>query len=147
MVDEGHVFSRKLEVPWNAVRARNEHAQVEGLVFTDGPLSHGVDDCHRACADRGGKFHMRSDFSTRSEAQAFADAIHQRMISQDTAYAASVTAKQTTGWAVPYQDRDDDGKPIGTKWYVNLKDRCDQVLQPSERTALKPYATKAEAQP
>lgn len=77
----------------------------------------------------------RLEFATQSEAQACADSIHQRMAANFTAYARSVAAGQTLRWAIPYQDVDESGRPIGSNWYVNVKDRCDSVLTTQETSA------------
>lgn len=82
---------------------------------------------------------MRRDFATQAAAQAFADAIHSRMIAADAAYADSVAKGHTTAWAIPYQDVDDSGNPVSATWWVNTKERVDKVLQASERTQLKPF--------
>ena len=66
----------------------------------------------------------RLEFNTRSEAQAKADAIHDWLLANDRAYAASVYAGFTEKWADPMQDRDENGTPIGTKWYVPVSERC-----------------------
>lgn len=66
----------------------------------------------------------RLSFPTRAEAQAKADAIHDWMLANDTAYAASVMAGHTTKWADPMQDVDDDGNVVGSMWYVPVSERC-----------------------
>ena len=66
----------------------------------------------------------RLSFPTRAEAQAKADAIHDWMLANDTAYAASVYAGHTVKWADAVQDYDENGKVIGSKWYVPVSERC-----------------------
>lgn len=82
----------------------------------------------------------RMEFATQRKAQDFADAVHQRMIGAEARYAANVAAGVTTAWAKPYQDTDENGDPIGTKWYVNLRsERTDKVLSGQEKTDAKPH--------
>ena len=81
---------------------------------------------------------MRRDFQTQVAAQAFADAIHSRMIAADATYADSVSKGHTKAWAIPYQDLDENEKPTGP-WWVNLKPRVNAVIRTEERAALKPF--------
>ena len=87
----------------------------------------------------------RLEFSTRIEAQAFADKMHANMIAVDPDYAKSVQKGHTTAWAIPYQERDIDGKVVGTLWYVNVKDRGRKACEPADATRLKTFAVKEVA--
>lgn len=78
----------------------------------------------------------RLAFSTRALAQAFADSVHSRMVAQNHSYRESVEAGQTLRWAIPYQDVDDNGTPISSEWFVNIKDRCEVVITRAERSAV-----------
>lgn len=80
---------------------------------------------------------MRLEFALKADAQAFAAKVHAQMIATNPDYAKSVTAGQTTAWAIPYQDRDAEGKVIGTLWYVNVKYRCLGAMTAQERGAIK----------
>ena len=80
----------------------------------------------------------RLEFSTRIEAQAFADKMHANMIAVDPDYAKSVQKGHTTAWAIPYQERDAAGKVVGTLWYVNVKDRGRKAAEPGDLPKLKP---------
>lgn len=73
----------------------------------------------------------RLEFTTRALAQAKADAIHLAMISADPDYARSVQAGHTLRWAIPYQDE------TTLVWCVNVKERGDKALAPSDRAKLK----------
>jgi hypothetical protein len=75
---------------------------------------------------------MRLTYSTQSTAQAVCDRIHASMIATDADYAQSAEANQTLRWAVPSQDVDDAGNPVGTNWYVGVNDRCRGVLTDDE---------------
>lgn len=79
---------------------------------------------------------MRLQFTTQAAAQAKADAIHAWMQSNNAAYAASVTAGRTLAACKPYQDRDKDGKVVGTSWYINLKVRHQNSLSVAEKQTL-----------
>lgn len=70
--------------------------------------------------------------TTRLEAQTICDAIHQRMIASNTAYARSVAAGQTVRWAVPRRDFDENEVETGD-YFVTIKDRCEPVLDAIER--------------
>ena len=87
----------------------------------------------------------RLEFATRIEAQAFADKMHANMIAVDPDYAKSVQKGHTTAWAIPYQERDEAGKVIGTLWYVNVKDRGRKAAEPADLVKLKPFAVKEVA--
>lgn len=82
---------------------------------------------------------MRLQYATREEAQAKASAIHAWMIANDSAYANSVSAGQTTSWAKPYRDFDTLGVPISIFWYVNCKERCRAALSAADLLALVSY--------
>ena len=82
----------------------------------------------------------RLEFSTQEEAQAFADKMHANMIAVDPEYAKSVAKGHTTAWAIPYQERDEAGKVIGTLWYVNVKDRGRKAAEPGDLVKLKPFS-------
>jgi len=60
----------------------------------------------------------RLQFNTQAEAQAKADAIHNWMLANDTAYAASVLAGHTTKWADPIHDEENN------VWLVPVSERC-----------------------
>jgi hypothetical protein len=81
--------------------------------------------------------HMRLEFDTKAAAQSKADAIHAWLVANNKDYAASVASGQTLRWAEPRQDLDRDGKPIGTKWHVSIKDRCLNALSTQEKNAIK----------
>ena len=38
----------------------------------------------------------------------------------------------TARWAIPYQDTDKDGKPVGTNWHIGVDERCRNVLVKDE---------------
>lgn len=82
---------------------------------------------------------MRMPFTTQAEAQAYTDAIHQRLLVSDQDYAESVKAGETVRWAVPYQDLDEAGVPLTSTWYVNLKARVLPVVRDAERSTLVEY--------
>lgn len=88
---------------------------------------------------------MRREFTTRSAAQSFADEVHDRMIENDKDYAARVESGQTTAWAIPYQELDENEKPLSSSWYVNLKDRCLKVLTTQERSSIKAYRGRTDS--
>ena len=74
----------------------------------------------------------RLQFNTQAEAQAKADAIHDWLLANDQAYAASVYAGHTIKWADPVQDYDEDGNVIGTLWYVPVSARCAGALEATD---------------
>jgi hypothetical protein len=80
---------------------------------------------------------MMLTFVSEQAAQAKALQIHEWMIANSDAYAESVAAGKTTAWAVPYQQKDEDGNVIDPAWCVNVKDRCLGALTDSERAAVK----------
>lgn len=84
---------------------------------------------------------MRLMFATRTEAQTFADRVHAWMIANNADYARSVSAGQTTAWARPYQDLDENRVPLNTNWYINLKERSVNACTAPERAAFLPYRT------
>ena len=82
----------------------------------------------------------RLEFATQEEAQAAADKLHANMIAVDPDYASSVAKGHTTAWAIPDQERDADGKVIGPRWYVNVKDRGRKAAEPADLVRLKPFS-------
>ena len=75
---------------------------------------------------------MKLTYSTKAEAQTRADSIHAALIKADPLYAESVSAGHTKQWAIPYQDMDEAGKPIDTKWHVTVNDQVMAVLTVDE---------------
>ncbi len=65
---------------------------------------------------------------TEAAAQELADRIHEYLIANDEAYAASVWAGHTLHWAFPSQD-----KETGL-WSVPIEPRCIGALTEAERT-------------
>ena len=74
----------------------------------------------------------RLEFATRLLAQAAADRIHAKMQQVDADYARSVSAGQTTAWAIPYLD------DVTGNWCVNVKDRGRKAAEPGDLPKLKP---------
>lgn len=86
---------------------------------------------------------MRMEFPNRAAAQAFCDAVHQKMIAANPEYAGAVSRGETTAYAKPYQDLDENDNPISTSWFVNAKPRYQGVMTAGERAQLKPFRAKA----
>lgn len=63
--------------------------------------------------------------------------MHKRLIASDKYYKERVRLGQTTAFAKPYQDIDENGKPISSNWYVNCKDRYQAVMTAAELSQLK----------
>ena len=64
---------------------------------------------------------------TESSAQELADRIHEYMIANDEAYAASVWAGQTLQWAIPAKDEETG------MWSVPVEPRCIGALTEDEK--------------
>lgn len=75
---------------------------------------------------------MKLYFPTKAEAQAAQDEIHAGMIASNPEYAKSVQEGQTKQWGIPMQDVDAKGRPIGTEWYIAVKNRCIDELTPED---------------
>lgn len=71
---------------------------------------------------------MRLTFATQKEAQDRADKFYADMQGH--------LEPGTVRWAIPYQDLDKDGKPIGTDWYVTVDQRVLGVMVGTEKTKL-----------
>ena len=78
----------------------------------------------------------RLRFATRVMASVFAAAVHSRMIALDEVYAGAVSRGHIARWAFPYQDLDEFDQPIGTDWFVNVKERVSKALTTGERVAI-----------
>lgn len=76
----------------------------------------------------------RRQVSLRADALAFANRVHQWMISTDSSYKRSVAAGQTLRWAIPYQLKDADGNLLRDGWQVNIKSRSYEALSTTEKT-------------
>jgi len=79
---------------------------------------------------------MKLYFPTRAQAQAVADRIHAERIAKYPDVAKSAQKGETTCWCVPAQDLDDKGSPIGTEWFIIVKDRCIGETTTQERAKL-----------
>ena len=79
---------------------------------------------------------MKLPILLQATAQAKADAIHAWLISNDSAYAASVSKGQTVRWAIP-RNIDDAGNPI-VGWHVVVKNRALGALTALEIASLLP---------
>ena len=79
---------------------------------------------------------MKLQFAKQADAQAYADKLHHWMLANNTYYAASVTAGHTKQWAIPYQQKDENGNVIDPMWCVGVKDRCMNALTVDERKAV-----------
>lgn len=86
---------------------------------------------------------MRLRYPDQLMAATKASEINAWMTANNTAYAKSVAAGQTTAWAIPYQDLDANGVPLYPYWFVNCKVRVSGALSPAETSALYPYKTGA----
>jgi len=82
---------------------------------------------------------MKLTFASKADAQARADKIHVALIADSPLYAESVALyifsagkAGTARWAIPYQDTDKDGKPVGTNWHIGVDERCRNVLVKDE---------------
>jgi len=74
---------------------------------------------------------------TEAAAQELADRCHAWLFANDTAYAASVAAGQTTAWAIPTQAESADA------WTVPVTERVLGALTDAERAEL-PLPAEAE---
>jgi hypothetical protein len=79
---------------------------------------------------------MKLYFGTKAEAQAKADSLHNWLLANDEAYAASVQEGTTKKWASPLQDLDSDGKPV-EQWFIVVKHRCAPALTSIEKLSVK----------
>ena len=88
---------------------------------------------------------MRLAFATKAAAQAVADRLHAYMQATNSEYAKSVQQGRTTACCKPYQDVGRDGKPIGSDWFLNFKDRHMAGLTVAERADLKAVTPAVQA--
>ncbi len=92
----------------------------------------------------------RLTFATQALAQTRANSIHGAMRlfkgTTDPAYQSYLMystgkyAAETLRWAIPFQDLDAQGVPIGTNWFVTVDDRCRYVLTPAEIATVPEWA-------
>ena len=85
---------------------------------------------------------MRLSFPSQAEAQSYADSLHTWLIANNPDYAHSVAAGHTTAWAKPYQDLDSKGVPLTPDWFINVKERCQPALSPTDCMKLLPFKVK-----
>lgn len=69
---------------------------------------------------------MRLAYTTQSQAQAIADRIYADML------AAGALEPNTTSWATPTRDLDENGQPLSPLWFVAVDERCRPFLDASE---------------
>lgn len=69
----------------------------------------------------------RLSYPDQKSAQAVADRIY-----ADMRVVPNALEPGTTAWAVPYQDTDANGKPIGSNWYIDVDERCRAYLTAGE---------------
>ena len=89
---------------------------------------------------------MKLSYLTKAEAQAKADSIHAQMIASDPLYAESVASGQCKRWAIPYQDMDESGKPIDTKWHITVKELARKTLTALEISKVSEWLSQKEQQ-
>lgn len=79
---------------------------------------------------------MKLAHTTKGEAQARADEMHQWLIANKRLYAESVASGHTLRWAIPRQEVDRDGNVIDANWHVPVDERVIGALKPEERAKI-----------